>query len=525
MTVRNEIALLVPLLALGACTKDHVMQEVTSTRISASAGGVAVSADGLVEVAFSAGALKEDTDIRIETKRGLASAVLTSAVYDFGPDGLEFDGPVDVRFVASGETRELVVVNVDEATPRIVTGSFHDRTAQRVIAPLEHFSSYATIVAYDPCGGKACGDACTICDPNVTGCQEPPGNKFCDPNGTCVVPPVSPALLCSGGGIDAGVPDTGVSPRPDASIRDAGTPAPPQESEPNDTQQTADVIQVPQGGVGTIYGALDPAGDADWFRVDVPATGSVWTLHAITHSQLGFPNVCNNLDTVLGLYDSQGQQLMQNDDNGTPCSELSTTLTPGTYYLRVTAFSQQAVYPLYYLSVTLTSGGGFLDAGVNDAGSPATDGGGFFDAGGASDAGAPADGGGTFGVLPEGEPNDTPQLARFIPTLPATIQGSIAPAGDVDLFSLNIPPGTAGTLRAYTYTQLGNPSVCVGADTFLTLYDGTLNPIVTNDDANGTSCSDASMQVTGGNSYFIQVRHFNQQTGIIQRYYLDVVLN
>jgi hypothetical protein len=39
---------------------------------------------------------------------------------------------------------------------------------------------------YDPCVGKACGDACTICDPNDEDCVESAELKACDPNGVCV---------------------------------------------------------------------------------------------------------------------------------------------------------------------------------------------------------------------------------------------------------------------------------------------------------------------------------------------------
>ena len=39
---------------------------------------------------------------------------------------------------------------------------------------------------YDPCKDKACGDPCTVCDPNDTDCIETAVIKACDPGGTCV---------------------------------------------------------------------------------------------------------------------------------------------------------------------------------------------------------------------------------------------------------------------------------------------------------------------------------------------------
>lgn len=39
--------------------------------------------------------------------------------------------------------------------------------------------------AYAPCGGKSCGDECTICDPADASCSETAVLKQCDENGTC----------------------------------------------------------------------------------------------------------------------------------------------------------------------------------------------------------------------------------------------------------------------------------------------------------------------------------------------------
>jgi len=44
---------------------------------------------------------------------------------------------------------------------------------------------------YDPCAGKACGVACTVCSPHDVQCVEPPGSKQCNPHQECVT-----ALLC-----------------------------------------------------------------------------------------------------------------------------------------------------------------------------------------------------------------------------------------------------------------------------------------------------------------------------------------
>ena len=48
---------------------------------------------------------------------------------------------------------------------------------------------------YDPCGGKECGDSCTICDPNDLDCFETAVLKYCDLDGVC-----SPTYPDCGGG-------------------------------------------------------------------------------------------------------------------------------------------------------------------------------------------------------------------------------------------------------------------------------------------------------------------------------------
>lgn len=39
---------------------------------------------------------------------------------------------------------------------------------------------------YEPCGGKSCGDACTVCDPEDPDCVETAVIKACDAEGACV---------------------------------------------------------------------------------------------------------------------------------------------------------------------------------------------------------------------------------------------------------------------------------------------------------------------------------------------------
>lgn len=518
MNVQNKYKLSIPIALLAltvACTQDQVMDEVTLTPISASSGGVAKSHDGLIALTVPAGALAADTDIRIETKRGLVDGRVVSAVYDLTPHGLTFSTPVQLRLSAKDETRVLDLANLDGADPEVVEGSTHDSSTGVVSAPLAHFSSYGAIVHYDPCAGLQCGDACTRCNPAHPNCMEPPGQKICSGSGQCL--PVA-AVSCVGRTPDAGValdagqviPDAAVPPPADG----GSTPGVLQESEPNDALARPNVVQSMPGATATVHGSINPAGDEDYFMFFVPG-GMGATVHGITYSQLGDPSVCNGIDTVLTLFDSRGTVLAMNDDNGTPCSEISTTLAGGMYYFRVAQFAGQTIAD-YYLDITVTPVGNAPDAGPG----PADAGGGFLD------AGVPPADAGTMGTnpFPEQEPNDSQNQAQSLPVRPGqvlTVSGAVNPAGDKDIFIFQVAPG--GTLHASTYGVLGSPTVCGGIDTYLTVYDGSFNQIASNDDiGSGNLCSDLTVALGTGSVFYVEVRHFDTVRGTVPQYYLDI---
>jgi len=65
---------------------------------------------------------------------------------------------------------------------------------------------------YVPCAGKQCGDACTLCDPKISGCGETAVLKFCNLAGTCdVVTPQCPASTSGGAPSTGGAASTGGS--------------------------------------------------------------------------------------------------------------------------------------------------------------------------------------------------------------------------------------------------------------------------------------------------------------------------
>ncbi len=534
MTVRLATTLLVVPLAALSCTQDFTMQEVTSTQISASAGGVAKSHDGLLELEFAPGALAEDTEIRIEAKRDLMSSQIESrAVYELSPDGLQFEGDVFVRFIAEGATEELVVVNLDTGTPVELEDSDHDFTTGVVTAKLEHFSLYALIFRYRACRNKVCGATCQLCPPWRPNCTEPPGGpRTCSPQGACI-PASSPAAQCiqprDGGvrdgyvpGLDSGVTDgfvpgldSGVTDGfvPDGSVRDGGFNGAVTETEPNDSVTNAQHLPVAVGLPVTVTGAVNPANDEDYYSFIVPP-GTSMQVHAVTYDQPQ-PYGCLNADTVLALLDDMGNLLVDNDDGGEGrCSRVVQILPSGLYHLRVGTFAGQSTTP-YRLEVILTPIVHPNDGGPQDGGAgPLRDGGGFRDGG----VGAGPDG----GSFPLGaryfdtEPNDVSPVAYWTPSF--TVTGTIAPVNDVDRFGFVIPGSGIAVVQMTTYTVFGDPSGC-SADTVLRLYDSSGALMDMNDDYNGIGCSRIFANLAPGN-YIIEVTGFGPS--IIAPYYLDV---
>lgn len=55
------------------------------------------------------------------------------------------------------------------------------------IASLLLLTAFALVgcETYDPCGDKACGDPCTVCDPDDDTCEETAVEKVCNRNAVC----------------------------------------------------------------------------------------------------------------------------------------------------------------------------------------------------------------------------------------------------------------------------------------------------------------------------------------------------
>lgn len=137
-------------LAIGAFAcgpEETALLEMTATELG-SAGGIARSSDGLLSIEFAEGALTRDTEITVTVLRDQERADVVSPVYELGPDGLQFDGPVTLSIEASGETGILELANLDEASPMVLADS--TQSGNIVSGTLEHFSSYGVVAGATP---------------------------------------------------------------------------------------------------------------------------------------------------------------------------------------------------------------------------------------------------------------------------------------------------------------------------------------------------------------------------------------
>ena len=100
-------------------------------------------------------------------------------------------------------------------------------------------------------------------------------------------------------------------------------------SDHGNSLSSATDVALPSETAGTIA----PVGDTDWFRFEVPASGTVraWTAGGIEWGA--------HLDTLGALYNAAGDELASNDDSALGrFFGFQRELDAGTYYVRVTSF-------------------------------------------------------------------------------------------------------------------------------------------------------------------------------------------
>lgn len=201
---------------------------------------------------------------------------------------------------------------------------------------------------------------------------------------------------------------------------DCETSAQP-EIEPNDSSAQANAL-----GCGSkISAIIDPVGETDWFRVDVPSFASV-TVQTLD---------CAG-DTTLFLRDAGGSAIEFDDDDGAAlCSLISRDLFAGTYYLEIHEFGDNGTVT-YVVSAVCTP--------------------------------IPPD---------EVEPNDSPATANPI-ACGESKHGAIAWSGDVDFWTFSL--ATDSTVDVMTE--------CDG-DSILGLFDSGGSQIAFDDDSGPGLCS------------------------------------
>ena len=179
-----------------------------------------------------------------------------------------------------------------------------------------------------------------------------------------------------------------------------------------------------QGNVGTARsaetaGAMEQAGDADYFQVEVPGAGS------LTVETTGIT------DTEGALQGATGQTLTEDDDGGTGNNfRVERQVHAGTYYVAVTGGASEQGVGLYTLSVRFTPVGGGTTVGevVPPSGS------------GPPPAGStPPDG---------GEPGDGAERQPAPIRLNTETSGMLEQAGEVDYFRVEVEEAGTVTVEA-----------------------------------------------------------------------------
>ena len=198
--------------------------------------------------------------------------------------------------------------------------------------------------------------------------------------------------------------------------------------------ETILAIYAAPGPVTTISDSIDPVGNVD--VIEIQASGD-FHLRAETFAPTA--GLCNS-DTVLRVLDSNGDQLLVDDQGGiNSCSKLdpnteSTRLAAGTYYLTVEDWLNNTAIAAYLLEIEGIAadvcGNGVLETGINETCDD-----------GNTTAGDGCSATCTFEGTGEGEPNDDATGANLLAGTEGIFRGSIDPIADVDFIAVDVPDG------------------------------------------------------------------------------------
>jgi cysteine-rich repeat protein len=310
------------------------------------------------------------------------------------------------------------------------------------------------------------------------------------------------------------------------------------ETEPNGTAVTA---SGPLTADALIGAAITPAGDADWFRVQLAATSD---LKLETFDGAG-PGSCAGIDTVVTLYASNGTTVLVSRDQGGPgnCGAIDPSrandaaarhLAAGTYFVKVEDYLNDGAILAYRLLVTRAAvcGNGVVEGAEECDGSAgctatcdraAVCGDGFVDSPEGCDDGNVVSGDGCSAacapeITLEAEPNDTPPAASG-PLLPfALVKGAISPGTDVDFWKITLTEQSDLLIETFDASGAGT---CVGIDTVITLYGANgVTVLATRDTGSVGLCARLDPKVDVGvrqlvpGTYYVKVEDAGNNTPI-----------
>jgi cysteine-rich repeat protein len=279
------------------------------------------------------------------------------------------------------------------------------------------------------------------------------------------------------------------------------------ETEPNATSAQANSYVAPW------YGALAPAGDVDTIKIVVP------TKSTLTATIGDFDGGCQSgaLDSYLTILAQDGVTMLTTDDDGgvgTCSSAQVANIAPGTYFVRVSASPKASSATFAYkLSLSLTTD--ICGDGVVTGGEQCDDG-----------NLAAGDGCGATCLLEitEKEPNNSSGVAN---AYQAKWRAQIAPVGDVDVVSINVPANGSTLMASVVDDGTGDCAALQIVSHVDILNADGVSVLASGNGAPGNYCAYASAMALPAGTYFVRVKASNlAQLGVTDTfgYGLDLTI-